>query len=126
MLQCTSEIEKAQPQYWPTLENNSKKMSAWNTSTSSAVSPIPGGAKPKASKMDKHFPNLLDTIEIEDEEVNNNNPLPTATSTAPVSPKPQAAYGPKGTAVAAPNKRASKKKQQQLLLFSTDMNFNRN
>lgn len=94
--------------------------------------------------MDIHFPNLLDTIEVEDQDNNNTTGeigSPTLSSVSPllISKATSKAVGPKGNAAAssfagllgggaggvAPSKRAPKKKQQ-MLLFSTDMNFNRN
>lgn len=114
MLQCTSEIEKAQPQYWPTLnKKQGNNATVWPAPESSG-----GGGKKKPNKMDKHFPDLLDTIEVEDEQNNNNN-IQMVTNI------------PKGNSAAVPltgggaSKRAPKKKQQ-MLLFSTEMNFNRN
>lgn len=124
MLQCTSEIEKAQPQFWPTLAN--KKCV---TDTATAGSSAWGGGAPaketRATKMDKHFPNLLDTIEAED--ADNNNSIDVAKDNARVvatTVKPPPSAAPKGPA--SSSKRAPAKKKQQLLLFSTDMNFNRN
>lgn len=77
---------------------------------------------PRASKMDKHFPNLLDTIEIDEDEL---PPIATkASEDVPLPPLPSKS-GPKGTNCGGASKRAPKKKKQQLL-FSTDMNFNRN
>lgn len=90
--------------------------------------------------MDIHFPNLLDTIEVEDQDNNNTTGeigSPTLSSVSPllISKATSKAVGPKGNAAASsfagllggagPSKRAPKKKQQ-MLLFSTDMNFNRN
>lgn len=134
MLQCTSEIEKAQPSLWPTL--NKKKTT---TTTIADTDPISGATratkdKVKLSKMDKHFPNLLDTIDIETEDGSNDSydGAALAEEVAACSAsnwkldkgvKYAAAAGPKGNNSAS-SKRTPKK--QQLLLFSTDMNFNRN
>lgn len=140
MLQCTSEIEKAQPQFWPTLENK-KVGGGWPRGGGGGGSESCNNPT-KASKMDIHFPNLLDTIEVEDQDNNNTTGeigSPTLSSVSPllISKATSKAVGPKGNAAAssfagllngggvAPSKRAPKKKQQ-MLLFSTDMNFNRN
>lgn len=119
MLQCTSEIEKAQPQFWPTLENKKTPMGGPQSVETSAW---PGRAedkiKARTSRMDQHFPNLLDTIEVEDEQVDSatpTSPLPTTASKGTAS-----SNGPKGnnnniTGTPSSSKRAPKKKQQQLL-----------
>lgn len=124
MLQCTSEIEKAQPGLWPTLNN--KKAGATTVLTIADTVPYSGTRatkdKAKLSKMDKHFPNLLDTIEIEAEDEAASS-VSQCRLNQGVLPSKSAA-GPKGNNIAASSKRTPKK--QQLLLFSTDMNFNRN
>lgn len=118
MLQCTSEIEKAQPQFWPTLENKKTPMGGHQSVETSAW---PGRdedkIKARTSRMDQHFPNLLDTIEVEDEQVDSATPT--------VSKGTASSNGPKGnnnniTGTPSSSKRAPKKKQQQLL-FSLGM-----
>lgn len=126
MLQCTSEIEKAQPQFWPTLANK-KCVADHAVGSSSAWGSSSGGARPKetrATKMDKHFPNLLDTIEVEDADGNSSGLVQDNPRLVAATVKPPSAAGAKGPA--SSSKRAPAKKKQQLLLFSTDMNFNRN
>lgn len=131
MLQCTSEIEKAQPSLWPTL--NKKKTTTTTIADTGATRATKD--KVKLSKMDKHFPNLLDTIDIETEDGSNDSydGAVLAEEVAACSASnwkldkgvkyAAAAAGPKGN-----NNSSSKRtpKKQQLLLFSTDMNFNRN
>lgn len=129
MLQCTSEIEKAQPSLWPTL--NKKKTTTTTIADTGATRATKD--KVKLSKMDKHFPNLLDTIDIETEDGSNDSydGAVLAEEVAACSTSnwkldkgvKYAAAGPKGN-----NSTSSKRtpKKQQLLLFSTDMNFNRN
>lgn len=120
MLQCTSEIEKAQPQFWPTLEN--KKTTTQSVETSAWPGRAEDKIKARTSRMDQHFPNLLDTIEVEEEQVDSvapTSPLPTT------APKGASSNGPKGnnnniTGTPSSSKRAPKKKQQQLL-FSLGM-----
>lgn len=143
MLQCTSEIEKAQPQFWPTLENKKPAAAAgvWGQGGVVGEGAAGGGwpnnqKKGKASKMDKHFPNLLDTIEVEEQDNNNNNSgceaiaAASTSSTANLVPGQMAksGAGPKGSAPhqQASSKKVQPKKKQQLLLFATGMNFNRN
>lgn len=144
MLQCTSEIEKAQPQFWPTLENKKPAAAAgvWGQGGVVGEGAAGGGwpnnqKKGKASKMDKHFPNLLDTIEVEEQDNNNNNnsgseaiAAASTSSTANLVPGQMAksGAGPKGSAPhqQSSSKKVQPKKKQQLLLFATGMNFNRN
>lgn len=141
MLQCTSEIEKAQPEFWPTLDNKKPTGAfAWGAqSSSSSTTDCPalaggsGNGKDKSkklSKMDKHFPNLLDTIEVEDDdEGENGNPgIVGDYSTVPESSTKRATpskVGPKGNNNnnSSSGKRMPKKK---MLLFTTDMNRNIN
>lgn len=147
MLQCTSEVEKTQPQFWPTLENRKMGGGMWAATNvvglAGAEGSWAGGQqqqadsnhKPKPMKMDKHFPNLLDTIDIEVEEAANNNNN-TTTSSSPPSPATAAAVkgasakstvkGQSATTFTPSTSKRVPKKKQQLLLFSTDMNFNRN
>lgn len=145
MLQCTSEVEKTQPQFWPTLENRKMGGGMWATTNAAELAGAEGSwaggqqqqadsnHKPKPMKMDKHFPNLLDTIDIEVEEaVNNNNT--TSSSSSPLSPATAAkgasakstVKGQSATTLTPSTSKRVPKKKQQLLLFSTDMNFNRN
>lgn len=145
MLQCTSEVEKTQPQFWPTLENRKMGGGMWAATNAVGLAGAEGSwaggqqqqadsnHKPKPMKMDKHFPNLLDTIDIEVEEAANNNT--TSSSSSPLSPAAangasvKSTVGGKGQSATTLTPSTSKrlpKKKQQLLLFSTDMNFNRN
>lgn len=126
MLQCTSEIEKAQPEYWPTL--------AIKKQSTALAAPSLVSEKPRASKMDKHFPNLLDTIDLEEEEsltwsTGGDMLARVDPSAAQIAPKMVAtsskSVGSKGNTAVASSKKTPKKKQQ-MLLFSTEMNFNRN
>lgn len=146
MLQCTSEVEKTQPQFWPTLENRKMGGGMWAATNAVGLAGAEGSwaggqqqqadsnHKPKPMKMDKHFPNLLDTIDIEVEEAANNNT--TSSSSSPLSPATAAAVkgasakstvkGQSATTFTPSTSKRVPKKKQQLLLFSTDMNFNRN
>lgn len=128
MLQCTSEIEKAQPSLWPTL--NKKKTTTTTIADTGATRATKD--KVKLSKMDKHFPNLLDTIDIETEDGSNDSydgavlaeeVAACSASNWKLDKGVKYAAGPKANNSAS-SKRTPKK--QQLLLFSTDMNFNRN
>lgn len=111
MLQCASDMERTQPYSWPTL-------------TGAGLSVRDN--KPKTSKMSKHFPNLLSTIDIQDEQHRNCHATPQPPREIVSTPK--RATGGGGAeymnSVSGATKKTPKKKQQ--LLFSTDMSFNRN